>query len=107
MDKGMAGAFLVREIGIIQDKSVLIQHLGDQYGCITSMYIIIAFYATAKQALILLLIWQDLGFIGSGQMRPSVRFFLIMACQSDSEHHTLQRGSIRRGGAGVNPAISP
>lgn len=65
----------MREIGIIQDKSALIQRLRDQYGCITSMYIIIAFYATAKQALILLLIWRDLGFISSGQMRPSVGFF--------------------------------
>lgn len=60
---------------IIQDKSVFVQHLGDQYSCVTSMFNNIAFYATAKQAQILLLIWLDLGFISSVQMRPSVGFF--------------------------------
>lgn len=65
----------MREIGIIQDKSVFIQHLGDQYFYVTSMCYIIAFYAIAKQVLILLLIWLDLVFISSVQMRPSVGFF--------------------------------
>lgn len=63
------------EIRIIQEKSVLVQHLGDQYCYVTSMCNIIAFYATSKQVLILLMIWLDLGFISSVQMRPSVGFF--------------------------------
>lgn len=58
-----------------RQKNVLIQHLGDQYCYVTSMCNIIAFYATAKQVLILLLIWLDLGFISSVQMRPTVGFF--------------------------------
>lgn len=52
----------MRGIRIIQDKRVFIRHLGDQYCYVTSMCNIIAFYAAAKQVLILLLVWLDLGF---------------------------------------------
>lgn len=78
MDKGMLrglGFTYERNKNNSRHKSVFIQHLGDQYCYVTSMCDIIAFYATAKQALILLLIWLDLGFISSVQMRPSVGFF--------------------------------
>lgn len=90
-------------------QNVLIQHLGDQYCCVTSMYNIIAFYATAKQALILLLIWLDLGFISSGQMRPSggsFFLFLIMACQSDSKLHIAGRRIRQRRYRGKSSNIS-
>lgn len=69
---------------------MFIQHLGDQYCYVTSMCTIISFYATAKQVLILLLIWLDLG--SSVQCRcGQVLDFLITACQSDSEHHIAGR----------------
>lgn len=54
---------------------------------------IIAFYANAKQVLILFLIWLKHTFISAAHMRPSVGFSLIKACQSGGggEHHIAAR----------------
>jgi len=84
---------------------VFIQHLGEQYCYVTCMCNIIAFYATAKQVLILLLRWLDLGFISSAQMRPSVGNFNNGLSISQWTPHC--RETHNRRGWGVNAAISP